>query len=617
MKLPEVWSTPQPDLIVDRMKLEAANSFTFNNYIPQDYQAYRKKVLSELGEQMGFFIDHDLPLDVEVTGTVYRDGYRIEKLSYQSVENRYVTACLYIPDGDGPFPAVLNVHGHHITGHLAERVQQRGHILARNGFVCLSVDAFGSGERSTVHGVPEFHGGHRGHLLFNLGESLAGIQITDNMRGVDLLCSLPYVDKENLGVTGASGGGNQTMYTAAFDDRLKAAASCVSVGTYRCLVMGQNCPCETIPNAFNICEEAGLISCIAPRAYMMLNAFYDQYSTFVPAEMMETWKIARKAWEYAGVPENLSYRIFPTNHGYYADALEAMLGFFTRHLKGIGHGDPVAIPKDIQYMTLEEAMVYPKGKAPEKLNGIQAYGCKIGEKLKAERAVLTSGEKKAGLEKVLNSYPVKISAVSGGSYEDGWEKLTFRTSHGFTIPALLRESKNGKWRILSGARGKQTLENQSYLQESADSGDGVVVFDVFASGERGKEYGVSIALDYQHTSRSCLYFGWTMMGEWVREYTAIAQWLKEAKNASGVTVYGYRDAGLAALLSGALYGGLEKIVLDTAPVTFDWSAHDVTDFLITTMAMTVPFILKYGDVSDMEQLAAPAKVEWIGEKIFA
>ena len=81
LKLPEVWSTPQPDLIIDRMKLEAANAFAFNNFIPQDYQAYRKKVLSELGEQMGLSVNHDLPLDVEVTDTIYRDGYRIEKLS--------------------------------------------------------------------------------------------------------------------------------------------------------------------------------------------------------------------------------------------------------------------------------------------------------------------------------------------------------------------------------------------------------------------------------------------------------------------------------------------------------------------------------------------------------
>ena len=138
MKLPDVWSTPQPNLIVDRLRNDAANMFAFNNFIPQDYESYRKEVLAKLGEQMGFSIDHDLPLEVEYTGTIRREGYRIEKLSYQAAKDRYVTACLYIPDGEGPFPAVLNVHGHHIVGHLAERVQQRGHILAQNGFVCLS-----------------------------------------------------------------------------------------------------------------------------------------------------------------------------------------------------------------------------------------------------------------------------------------------------------------------------------------------------------------------------------------------------------------------------------------------------------------------------------------------
>ena len=107
------------------------------------------------------------------------------------------------------------------------------------------------------------------------------------------------------------------------------------------------------------------------------------------------------------------------------------------------------------------------------------------------------------------------------------------------------------------------------------------------------------------------------MGEWVREYTAIGKWLKETKHAEKITAYGFRDAGNAALLAGALYSGFEKIVLDTAPATFDWSDKDVTDFLITTMAMTVPFILKYGDIPEIQALAAPAEVEWIGKPIFA
>lgn len=616
MKLPDVWSRPMPELIVDRMKNEAANLFALHNFIPEDLKAFRRETLAKLSEAIGFSVDHRLPLDPEFTGTVRRNGYRIEKVCFQSAPFRYVTGCLYIPDGAGPFPAVLNVHGHHITGHLAPAVQQRGHILAQNGFVCLSVDAFGSGERATKHGSFEFHGGHRGFLLNNVGETLLGIQIADNMRAIDLLCSLPYVDPERIGVTGASGGGNQTMWVTAFDDRVKAAVSVVSVGTFRSYIMGHNCICETVPGGMTLCEEAGLIACIAPRAYAMYNALYDQYSTFVPSEMLDTWKIAKKAWESAGVPENLSYRIFPTVHGFKDDARKCMLGFFTRHLKGVGFGDPVEEPEVVP-MTEDEAMVYPRGKAPEKLTGILTYCGKIAEKRKAERAGLSPEERRKGLEKVLNSAPVSVTEVCGGSFEDGWEKLTLRTSHGFMIPALLKGSAGGKWRILSGACGKKTLENQAYLKESADSGDGLLVFDVFGSGERGDEYGCPTQLDYANFSRSAIFLGWTMMGEWVREYTAVADWLRREKKAEKITAYGFRDAAAAALLSAALYGKFDRIVMDTAPATFNWSEFDVSDFLITTMAFSVTGILRFGDMDDFIELAKPAVTEWIGPRTFS
>ena len=616
MKLPNVWSRPMPELIVDRMKNEAANLFAFHNFIPENYRKFREETLAKLTKAIGFSVDHDLPLDAEFTGTIRRNGCRIEKVCFQAAPFRYVTGCLYVPDGDGPFPAVLNVHGHHITGHLAPPVQQRGHILAQNGFVCLSIDAFGSGERATRHGSFEFHGGHRGFLLNNVGETLLGVQIADNMRAIDFLCSLPCVDPLNIGVTGASGGGNQTMWVTAFDDRVKAAVSVVSVGSFRSYIMGHNCICETVPGGMTLCEEAGLIACIAPRAYAMYNALYDQYSTFVPAEMLDTREIAKKAWEYAGVPENLSYRIFPTTHGYKDEARKCMLGFFMRHLKGIGHGDPVEEPEVIP-MTEDEAMVYPRGNPPAKLTGILPYCGKIAEKRKAERAGLSPEERRKGLETVLNSSPVSITDVSGGSFEDGWEKLTFRTSHGFMIPALLRDSSGGKWRILSGACGKQTLERQAYLSESLDSGDGLLVFDVFCSGERGNEYGCSTQLDYANISRSAMFLGWTMMGEWVREYTAIGNWLKREKHAADITAYGFRDAAAAALLAAALYGGFGKIVMDTAPATFDWSGFDVSDFLITTMAFSVTGILRYGDVDDFIELAKPAQTEWIGNRIFS
>jgi cephalosporin-C deacetylase-like acetyl esterase len=60
-------------------------------------------------------------------------------------------------------------------------------------------------ERTTIHGVFEDHGDENnlGFALMDIGESLIGMLITDNIRGVDLLCSLPYVDTSQIGATGA------------------------------------------------------------------------------------------------------------------------------------------------------------------------------------------------------------------------------------------------------------------------------------------------------------------------------------------------------------------------------------------------------------------------------
>lgn len=609
--LPDVWDSAPSELIVDTMKLAGERNFAMHSVLPSDpaeWTRKRKDTLHQLGKAMRLEVDHALPLDLEVTGVVAREGYRIEKVCFQSAKKRYVTGCMYIPDGAGPFPAVLNVHGHWPNGHLEERVQSRGHLLALNGFVCLSVDAFGSGERSTVHGEFEPHGGPRGTLLNNLGETLIGIQVADNMRALDLLCSMPYVDAANLGVTGGSGGGNQTMYLAAFDERIKAAVSVCSVGTFQSYVMGSNCICETIPDGFDICEESGVIASIAPRAYAMFNGLYDEFSTFIPEEMLKTYTSARQIYRMMGVENNLQYRIFPTPHAYGTDALANMLGFFCRYLKGEGTGEPRPLV-DYRVMRSEEAMVYPKGKRPEKLKGILEYCAIRGETVRKMAAGLTETARRKGLEKVLNCSPVRISNFSRGGYEDGWEKLVLMKSHGFPMPVLLRRSQNGNWRLLAAPYGKKQLAGLDYLQKALDSKDGLLLFDLFASGETGTEYGNSNYWDYHNTGRTCFWLGWTLLGEWIRDYTAAATWLRKQYEVKSITSYGYKDAAVAGLLSSALYGQMEHLVMDHAPITLNWS-NCVPGMNVFTLGLCVTDILHYGDIPDFMKLCDRVSFEW-------
>lgn len=210
--LPNVFNAGFRGELVDAELRTAALKKERMHQVPFSLDEWNPRELRcRIFEAMGITPDHTLPLDVEITKKIDRGSYKILCLSYVSRPGVRVTGNLYVPAGEGPFPAVINMHGHWSQGRLAARVQMRGHILAQLGYVVLAVDAFGSGERSPEHGVYSYHGGLQGGSLFQIGESLMGFQVLDNMRGVDLLCSLPYVKKECIGACGASGGGNQWL----------------------------------------------------------------------------------------------------------------------------------------------------------------------------------------------------------------------------------------------------------------------------------------------------------------------------------------------------------------------------------------------------------------------
>ncbi|MFA6176566.1 MAG: hypothetical protein WC765_08320, partial [Phycisphaerae bacterium] len=177
------------------LRADAARKFRIHQ-LPTEaaaWKARRKELVAAIWKKLGVSIDHELALDYHETATIRMDGYVIKNVYFQSRPGIYVTGNLYLPNGAKACPAVLNVHGHWPRGRLEKRVQERGHSLAKNGYVCLSVDAFGSGERSTKHGEFEYHGGYLGASLMNIGETLMGAQVVDNMRAVDLLCSLDFV----------------------------------------------------------------------------------------------------------------------------------------------------------------------------------------------------------------------------------------------------------------------------------------------------------------------------------------------------------------------------------------------------------------------------------------
>lgn len=168
-------------------------------------------------------------LNPRVTGTMPMRGFHIEKLIYESQPGVFVTALVYVPD-DGPrrHPAVLVPSGHSPNGKA--HYQAIGQRLALRGYVAILWDPPGQGERSQFWDAKAGKSRYNlicaehailGNLAYLAGTNLARWEIWDGIRAVDYLLSRPDVDPERINITGTSGGGTQTAYIAAVDQRIK------------------------------------------------------------------------------------------------------------------------------------------------------------------------------------------------------------------------------------------------------------------------------------------------------------------------------------------------------------------------------------------------------------
>ncbi len=229
------------------------------------------------------------PLNPSIHGTIHKGpeakgnagtgGYTVSNVSFESAPGLFVTGNLYRPLGlkDGQqVPAVLFAHGHWQNARHAdqdaaatrkeiangeERFEEGGRSrfqslcvqLARMGCVVWQWDMLSDSDavqfsRQLVHGFakqrPEMNTTERWGLYSPQAEShlqsIMGLQTLNGIRGVDFVLSLPEVDPKRIAITGASGGGTQTMLVAAVDDRVTLSGPMVMVSTS----MQGGCTCE-------------------------------------------------------------------------------------------------------------------------------------------------------------------------------------------------------------------------------------------------------------------------------------------------------------------------------------------------------------------------------------
>lgn len=249
-----------------------------------DWEARRADYKTQLLDMLGLNpLPERTPLQPVITGTVTHDEFVVEKLHYQASPGLYVTANLYRPKVvTTPLPAILYVCGHAnirkdgVSYGNKVGYQHHGAWFARNGYVCLIIDTIQLGEFMGYH-----HGTYKeGWFWWNSrGYTPAGVEAWNSMRGIDYLVSRPEVDAKRIGVTGRSGGGGYSWYTAAIDDRVTAAVPVAGITDLENHVVDGvvegHCDCMYMLNRFRW-DYAQVAALVAPRPLLISNTDKDR-----------------------------------------------------------------------------------------------------------------------------------------------------------------------------------------------------------------------------------------------------------------------------------------------------------------------------------------------------
>lgn len=583
-----------------------------------EWKIRRRQIRRALAESWGGLPAPKPPPTVEKVGEFQREGYRVEKLLLDTLPGVQMTANAYVPDGKGPFPAVLCVHGHWRLAKQEPVVQSRCIGLAKLGFFVLMVDALGAGERGLGKALGEYHGEMVAGTLWPTGLALAGLQVRENMLAVSYMAEREEVDAERIGVTGCSGGGNQTMYVGAVDERLKAVVPVCSVGTYQSYLGAACCQCEVTPGAMKSMREADVLSLVAPRGLLLINATRDAFQ-FSVAQGKQSLDRARQVFDLYGKGQHAKQAVFESGHDYNQAMREAMYGWMTVHLKSEGDGTPIPEPA-INVEPAEILRCFPGVTRPDNFVTLPMFAAAEAKQLMTRHPIPDHREQWESMEMNMRHSLVERLGLGGERPKqvDFDEKIanaghrqeiSFTSEPGITIQAARftpRGEVKGRAILLDLDNGLKSIDSQWTTEFHKRQWD-VVAVELRGTGSSAHP-GDKIGNAPDHnTAEWSMWIGRPLAGQWVWDIKRLLE-LLEAKNRDEeipTAIIGIQSASPVALMATALNGRVDRVAIHDGLVSFASSVP----YRGQRMGVMVPGIIRdAGDIPQLAALASPRRL---------
>jgi hypothetical protein len=560
----------------------------------EDLKRLQQSLRSAFSNLLGPMPEKPSAVEVQRTGAIEGDGYTIEKFAYASFHDYWVPALLYMPTKlDGLAPAVLSPCGHSAVGKAADAYQILHINLARRGFVVLTYDPVGQGERSqfwdAAKAKSRFNlscGEHAvlGNPMYLLGTSLARYRIWDGIRGIDFLATLKQVDPKRIGCVGNSGGGTLTAYISAYDTRVSAAViSCYITTLPR--RMGNRI--ETDPDSdpeqdiFGFVERgidhAGLLALRAPRPTLVCSARRD----FFPIEgARESVAEAKKLYAAVGAADRMNIAEADEKHGLTPPLRKSAYAWLERWLAGRKESaDEFAVTP----RPAKELLVCEGGQANVALKSRHLLPVALEEFRERPK------DKRRPLKQLL------VADMGGAGFHATLVGGEGKKTGGVIL--LINGNEAPDWR------------DEKKLLDALSAACTVRVIDPRGVGElrvpltvKGHDYADPLCGVEENLAYNAFLIGRTLLGMRVADVLSAVR-----KHNGRVTLCGRRDAALVACFAAAFEPTVTSVALEEMRASY-LPLFGTKGATINAASIVPGLLSSYGDIADVLNEVAPRPV---------
>ena len=346
-----------------QMKQQLTYPLAWGKAEEKDFAKWKAQARHVLAECMQNLQPAPKAYAMEVTDREQRDGYEARKIRFNLSEWSRVPAYLLVPEGKGPFPAIVLLHDHgahfsigkekmvrpfHVAPEVMEDADQWarqcydgqyvGDYLARHGYVVLAVDALFWGERGRKEGTSYDAQQALASNFLQMGASWGAFINVDDMRSAEFLASLPFVDKERVGSLGFSMGAYRSWMLAALTDVVRASASICWMNTTEHLMTltnnqnkGGSAYAMLIPALRRYLDYPHVASIACPKPTLFFNGTQDK---LFPIEgVKDAYQEMEAVWKSQGASDRLVTKLWDEKHFFNKEMQKETLEFFDRWLK--------------------------------------------------------------------------------------------------------------------------------------------------------------------------------------------------------------------------------------------------------------------------------------------